>query len=212
MTAKRAIKIEHLGLCEYQTVWRSMQTFTAQRTGNTTDQCWFLEHKPVFTLGLNGKREHLLTATDIPVVHADRGGQITYHGPGQLVMYLLLDIKRLDMGVQRLVQAMESLVIDWLAEQGVAAESRRDAPGVYVQGAKLASLGLRIKQGCSYHGLCLNVDMDLEPFASINPCGFAGMPVTQLSALGIKVSIAEIADALQSHLLHRLGYTITSIK
>ena len=160
-----------------------MQAFTLQRHADTQDEIWLLEHPPVFTQGMNGKPEHLLLPGDIPVVPVDRGGQVTYHGPGQLVAYVMLDLAWLGIGIRRLVEALEQSVIDWLALQGITAKARRDAPGVYVEGAKIAALGLRVKRGCSYHGLALNVDMDLEPFSRINPCGYPGLASTQLMDL-----------------------------
>lgn len=199
------MQVRHLGRVDYEPTWRAMQDFTAARTESTPDELWFLEHPPVFTLGLNAKPEHLLNPGDIPVMQIDRGGQVTYHGPGQLVAYVLLDIARRHLGVQRLVQLMEQAVIDLLAEHGVNAEGRRDAPGVYVEGAKIAALGLRVKRGRTYHGLALNVAMDLEPFGRINPCGYPGMRVTQLSDLGISLSLDAVAARLESHLTRLLG-------
>ena len=162
-----------------------MQAFTAQRTSDTPDEIWLLEHPPVYTQGQAGKPEHLIAATDIPVIPIDRGGQITYHGPGQVVAYVLVDLRRRGYGIRELVTRMEQAVIDQLAAQGVTATRQKGAPGVYVNGAKIAALGLRVKHGCTYHGLALNVDMDLRPFAAINPCGYAGLQVTQASDLGI---------------------------
>ncbi len=182
-----------------------MQAFTTERGADTPDELWLLEHPPVFTLGLNAKPGHLLDPGDIPVVQIDRGGQVTYHGPGQLVAYVLLDIARRGLGVQRLVQLMEQAVIDLLAEHGVHGEGRRDAPGVYVDGAKLAALGLRVKRGRTYHGLALNVAMDLEPFARINPCGYPGMRVTQLHDLGVSLDLDAVSGRLASHLTRLLG-------
>lgn len=182
------IVIKHLGQVEYEPTWRAMQEFTAARTETTPDELWVLEHPPVFTLGQAGKREHLLQITDIPVIPIDRGGQITYHGPGQVVIYVMVDLKRRGYGVKELVSRMEQAIIDLLAELGVKAERKDGAPGVYVDGAKIAALGLRIKQGRSYHGLALNVDMDLSPFQLINPCGYAGMSVTQTRDLGSKAN------------------------
>lgn len=199
------MQVRHLGRVDYEPTWRAMQDFTAARDASTPDELWFLEHPPVFTLGLNAKPEHLLNPGDIPVVQIDRGGQVTYHGPGQLVAYVLLDIARRHLGVQRLVQLMEQAVIDLLAEHGVNAEGRRDAPGVYVEGAKVAALGLRVKRGRTYHGLALNVAMDLEPFGRINPCGYPGMRVTQLSDLGISLNLDAVAAQLESHLTRLLG-------
>jgi lipoyl(octanoyl) transferase len=199
------LEIRRLGRAEYAPTWRAMQTFTAERDAATPDELWLLEHPPVFTLGLNAKPEHLLNPGDIPVVQIDRGGQVTYHGPGQLVVYVLLDIARRGLGVQRLVQLMEQAVIDLLAEHGVRAEARRDAPGVYVDGAKLAALGLRVKRGRTYHGLALNVAMDLAPFGRINPCGYPGMQVTQLHDLGISLDLDAVSERLASHLTRLLG-------
>ena len=169
-----------------------MQTFTAQRTADTADEIWLCQHPPVFTQGLAGKPEHLLRDIGIPVVKIDRGGQITYHGPGQLVAYLLLDLKRRKLGVKALVQRIEAALIALLGEYGIAAERRAGAPGVYVDGAKIAALGLKIKNGCSYHGLSLNVAMDLAPFSAINPCGYEGLAVTQLSELCGPISVGDI--------------------
>jgi lipoyl(octanoyl) transferase len=198
------IVIKHLGRVQYQPTWRAMQAFTASRTEATPDELWVLEHPPVFTLGQAGKREHLLQATDIPIVPIDRGGQITYHGPGQVVIYVLVDLKRRGYGVKELVSRMEQAVIDLLAQSGVKAERQPGAPGVYVAGAKIAALGLRIKQGRSYHGLALNVDMDLAPFALINPCGYPGMAVTQTYDLGITASAKELSERLAALLAERI--------
>ena len=184
-----------------------MQAFTLQRNAGTQDELWLLEHPPVFTQGMNGKPEHLLAPGNIPVVAVDRGGQVTYHGPGQLIAYAMLDLARLGIGIRRLVEVLEQSVIDWLAEQGVTAQARRDAPGVYVEGAKIAALGLRVKRGCSYHGLALNVNMDLEPFSRINPCGYQGMPVTQLGELGISLSVEEVGQSWLPYLAAQLRYT-----
>ncbi|MBU1190355.1 MAG: lipoyl(octanoyl) transferase LipB [Gammaproteobacteria bacterium] len=199
--------LRQLGRADYEPTWRAMQDFTAARDADTADEIWLLEHPPVFTLGLNSKPEHLLNPDNIPVIKIDRGGQVTYHGPGQLVVYVLLDIARRSLGVQQLVQWMEQAVIDLLAEQQVEAVGRRDAPGVYVAGRKIAALGLRVKRGRTYHGLALNVDMDLEPFNRINPCGYPGMQVTQLRDLGISLDMDAVSDRLLSHLTRLLGYT-----
>lgn len=188
-----------------------MQQFTAQRTADTADEIWLVEHPPVFTQGLNGKPEHLLTPGTIPLVQTDRGGQVTYHGPGQLVAYVLVDLKRHGWGVRDLVNRLEQAVIDLLHDYGIAAVARRDAPGVYVAGAKITALGLRVKRGCSYHGLSFNVDMDLEPFSRINPCGYPGMPVTQLRALGVPSGLNEVADDLLKHLYIKLRYNNAQI-
>jgi len=202
-----ALQVRRLGVCEYTPVWKEMQAFTRQRNAETQDELWLLQHPPVFTQGMNGKPEHLLAPGNIPVVSVDRGGQVTYHGPGQLVAYAMLDLARLGIGIRRLVEVLEQSVIDWLAEQGVTAKARRDAPGVYVEGAKIAALGLRIKRGCSYHGLALNVNMDLEPFSRINPCGYQGMPVTQLGELGISLSVEEVGQSWLPYLAAQLRYT-----
>ncbi len=194
----------NLGLVEYLPTWQAMQDFTATRGPDTPDELWLLEHPPVYTLGLAGKPEHLLRATDIPVVKIDRGGQITYHGPGQIVVYLLLDLKRRNIGVKELVRRMEQALIDLLAGYGVKAERRDKAPGVYVGNAKIAALGLRIKNGCCYHGLCLNVDMDLYPYAAINPCGYEGLAVTQTRNVGIQDGMETLGEKLVEHLRKNL--------
>jgi len=193
-----------LGRVEYEPTWRSMQRYTDVRDPAAVDEVWALEHPPVFTLGMAGRAEHLLAPGEIPVVNIDRGGQVTYHGPGQLVVYPLVDLRRHALGVRDLVTALEEALIALLAGYGVAAVARRDAPGVYVDGAKVASLGLRIRRGCSYHGLALNVAMDLEPFSRINPCGYAGLAVTDLATLGIRVSTLDAARALLPHLWRTL--------
>lgn len=201
----------HLGLVDYLPTFDAMKTFTAQRGPDTPDEIWLLQHPPVYTLGLAGKPEHLLRGSDIPVVNIDRGGQITYHGPGQIVAYLLLDLKRHGIGIKELVRRMEQAIIDLLAEYGVAAARRDKAPGVYVGDAKIAALGLRIRNNCSYHGLCLNVDMDLAPYANINPCGYAGLQVTQMRDHGIHADAETLADELAAQLMLQLGYTQNSI-
>jgi lipoyl(octanoyl) transferase len=193
--------VRSLGQVEYEPTWRAMQAFTAQRVADTPDELWLLEHPPVYTLGQAGKPEHLIAATDIPVVPIDRGGQITYHGPGQVVIYVLVDLRRRGYGIRELVARMEQAVIDLLAGQGVTAERLAGAPGVYVDGAKIAALGLRVKQGCTYHGLALNVDMDLAPFAAINPCGYPGLRVTQCRDLGIALSVQQVEEAVAQALL-----------
>lgn len=194
-----------LGRVDYEPTWDGMRAFTDSRTAEDRDQIWFLEHPAVFTLGMNGKREHVLAPADIPVVQIDRGGQVTYHGPGQLVVYPLIDVRRLGIGVRQLVVALENAVIALAAEQAVVAAGRRDAPGVYVNERKLASIGLRIRRGCSYHGLALNVSMDLEPFGRINPCGYAGLQVTDLKSLGTDLSVEAAAHRLAPHLLRSLS-------
>ena len=193
-----------LGRVEYEPTWRAMQEFTETRAAETLDELWIVEHAPVFTIGLNGAPDHLLRRTDIPVIHVDRGGQITYHGPGQLVIYTLLDLRRRSYGVRELVRRMERAVIALLAEEGVAAEGRVEAPGVYVGDAKIAALGLRVKNGCCYHGLALNIDLDLAPFADINPCGHAGMPVTRTRDLGLDLTMEAAGGRLSDHLLDLL--------
>lgn len=198
-------QVKFLGRVEYEPTWRAMQTFTDQRTAETSDEVWFLEHPPVYTLGLAGKEEHLLCQTDIPVVKIDRGGQVTYHGPGQLVAYLLIDFKRLGIGVRELVRRIENSVIDLLAEFGIVANGDVNAPGVYVNGEKIAALGLRIKNGAVYHGLSLNVDMDLTPFTWINPCGYTNLKVTQMKDLGAHISVEEAAWRLLPHLERHLS-------
>lgn len=192
--------VRSLGLMPYVSTWEAMQSFTDERTVDTRDEIWLLQHPPTFTQGLAGKPEHLLLNSAIPVVKIDRGGQITYHGPGQIVVYLLLDLRRWHIGVRDLVRLMEQSVIDVLGRFGVAAQGREDAPGVYVGAAKIASLGLKIKNGYCYHGLAFNVDMDLTPFSYINPCGYAGLKVTQACELGVSASLQE----LQAHLAHAL--------
>ena len=193
-----------LGRVAYEPTWRAMQRFTDERDADTEDEIWLLEHPPVFTLGMAADPSHVLAAGDIPVVQTDRGGQVTYHGPGQLVVYPLVDIRRLGIGVRDLVMQLEHSVIDLVAPFGVHALGRRDAPGVYVEGRKLASVGMRIRRGASYHGLALNVDMDLTPFAQINPCGIAGMQVTQLKELGVRGDVEEIGKAISTGLSARL--------
>ncbi|MBL8418593.1 MAG: lipoyl(octanoyl) transferase LipB [Dechloromonas sp.] len=196
--------VKHLGRVDYEPTFQAMQDFTAARTPETPDELWIVEHPPVYTLGQAGKPEHVLEDIGIPVVRIDRGGQVTYHGPGQVVIYLLLDLARLKIKVRELVTAIEQGVIDFLSAQGVVAERRTGAPGVYVGDAKIAALGLKIKNGCSYHGLSLNVDMDLYPFTAINPCGYAGLKITQTRDLGIPLTAHEAGERLSQHLLRQL--------
>lgn len=196
--------VRRLGLADYEPTWRAMQDFTASRQEDTPDELWLVQHPPVYTLGQAGKPEHLLQQTAIPLVHIDRGGQITYHGPGQIVIYLLLDLRRNGFKVRELVHRMEQALIDLMADYGIKAERRDGAPGVYVGPAKIAALGLRIKNGCSYHGLSLNVNMDLAPFGWINPCGYSGMPVTQLADFGVRDSADEAGEKLLAQLLRHL--------
>ncbi|WGZ93960.1 MAG: lipoyl(octanoyl) transferase LipB [Candidatus Thiothrix putei] len=200
------LHIRQLGLLEYVSAWKQMQVFTQNRLLNTPDEVWLVQHPPVFTLGRNGKLEHVLAPGDIPVIPIDRGGQVTYHGPGQLVAYMLLDIRRKALGVRELVTGIEQSVIDLLVHYGITARGDRDAPGVYVDGRKIAALGLRVSKGRTYHGLSLNVAMDLEPFLRINPCGYAGLQVTQCQDLGIEQAPFELARELCECLTHRLGY------
>ena len=199
-------QVRDLGRHAYKPVWRAMQGFTDARNADTPDELWLVEHDPVFTLGQAGKPEHVLMPGDIPVIKVDRGGQVTYHGPGQLVAYLMLDVRRLGFGVRELVTRMEHCLIDLLASYGVTAVARPDAPGVYVAGAKIASLGLRIRNGCSFHGPALNVDMDLEPFRRINPCGYAGLAMTQLRDHAGPIEFAEVGVRLRSQLVKHLDY------
>jgi len=199
------VVVRHLGLQAYETVWRAMRAFTESRTAHTPSEIWLLEHPPVFTLGQAGRIEHLLAPGDIPVIHSDRGGQVTYHGPGQLVLYLLLDLKATGRGIRGLVTAMEEAVIGLLADEGIQAHARPDAPGVYVEEQKVAALGLRVRRGYTYHGLALNVDLDLEPFSRINPCGHAGQAVTSLAELGIDMSPIEAGRKLVERLAVDLG-------
>ncbi|MGC1457609.1 MAG: lipoyl(octanoyl) transferase LipB [Steroidobacteraceae bacterium] len=195
-----------MGQVDYQTTWRRMQQFTDTRTAHTADELWLLEHPPVFTLGMAGKPEHLLAPGTIPVVHTDRGGQVTYHGPGQLVVYALIDLRRAGLGVRDLVTGLEHSVIRYAAQLGITAAARPEAPGVYVHGAKLASVGIRIRRGASYHGLALNVNLDLAPFQRINPCGLAGLPMTRLADLANIADVDAAAVGLLPHLLKSLGF------
>lgn len=194
-----------LGRRDYVPCWKNMQAFTDQRDETTADEIWYCEHPPVFTLGLNAAREHLLAPGDIDVVQIDRGGQVTYHGPGILMVYPLIDIRRANVGVRRLVTALEQSVVDLAAEYGIEAAAKPEAPGVYVDGAKLASVGLRIRRGASFHGMALNVNADLEPFARINPCGYQGLEMTDFQRLGVELSLEEAARRVEIHLLDHLG-------
>lgn len=216
MTTGKTLLVRELGLQPYQPVWQRMQQFTAERDGDTTDEIWLLQHEPVFTQGQAGKAEHLLNTGDIPVVQADRGGQVTYHGPGQLIVYLLIDLRRNNLGVRQMVSLMEQAVVAVLASYGVEAYPKADAPGVYVGGelgeAKICSLGLRVRRGCSFHGLALNLDMDLSPFLRINPCGYAGMAMTQLKQLRPEADIAAAPERLLNYLIEQIGYTAVSRK
>ncbi len=198
------IVVRSLGREDYEPLWRRMQAFTDTRDATTADEIWFTEHPPVFTLGLNASREHLLDTGDIPVVQVDRGGQVTYHGPGQLMIYPLIDLKRARLGVRDLVTGLEQSIVELLAAHGIEAAARRDAPGVYANGRKLASVGLRIRRGASFHGMALNIDVDLEPFSRINPCGFSNLELTDLRALGIDEKRDSIQSAVETSLLRHL--------
>lgn len=196
--------VRHLGQQPWQTISEAMHRFTDSRTEHSADEVWLVEHPAVFTQGQAGKAEHLLAPGDIPVMQSDRGGQVTYHGPGQQIMYVLIDIRRRKIGVRDLVTALENTVIDTLAEEGLQAYARADAPGVYVAGQKICSLGLRIRHGCSFHGLALNVDMDLSPFTRINPCGYADLTMTQLKDQGSQRSLEQVSQALAKHFTHHV--------
>jgi lipoyl(octanoyl) transferase len=199
--------IRNLNIQDYSAIWQVMRDFTTSRASDTVDELWVVEHPPVFTLGLNGRECHLRDVGDIPVVHCDRGGQVTYHGPGQVVIYVLIDLRRKTLGVRQLVDALELSIVDLLQSFNIAGERRAQAPGVYVQGRKIASLGLRVRRGCSYHGLSLNVAMDLSPFYRIDPCGYPGMEVTDLRNLGITLPLATIWLPLSQYLARRLEYS-----
>lgn len=203
--ALQALQVRQLGLVDYEPVWRAMQEFTDSRDESTADELWVLQHQAVFTLGQAGREEHLLAPGDIPVLNVDRGGQVTYHGPGQIVAYPLLDLKRLGIGVRELVTRIEAAVIEVLAEYGLTGERLPGAPGVYIDGVKIAALGLRVRRGCSFHGLAFNIDMDLEPYDRINPCGFSGLKVTSLARFG-PVSLDAVRGQLVARLAAQLGY------
>lgn len=199
--------VRHLGLADYLPTLEAMRRLTDERDEQTADEIWLLQHPRVFTQGQAGKPEHLLAPGDIPVVQVERGGQVTYHGPGQLVAYLMLDLRRLDLGVRELVSAMELSLVDVLAGYGIEAAPKAEAPGVYVKDDKIASLGLRVRRGCSFHGLALNVDMDMTPFQRINPCGYAGLKMVQMKELLATPPVFdEVAQRLEQALRQRLGY------
>ncbi len=200
--------VRFLGEVDYETSWQKMQDFTDFRDVDSPDELWFLQHPPVYTLGKNAKAEHVLNPAEIPVINTDRGGQVTYHGPGQIIVYTLLDLSRLSMGIRQLVTILEQSVIELLADYGVESCARADAPGVYVNNAKIAALGLRVRKGRSFHGLALNVDMNLEPFSRINPCGYAGLEITQLKNFVADVDVGEVSEKLQRLLLKNLGLKI----
>ena len=202
----RELQIRNLGLQDYNITYPRMREFTQQRTTDTNDEFWCLQHPAVFTLGANADQQHILTQTDIPIVQSDRGGQVTYHAPGQIIIYLLIDLKRKKIGIKRLVEYIEQALVNLLKGYNIVAKTRSDAHGVYVKDAKIASLGLRVHSGCSYHGLALNVDMDLAPFSMINPCGQPGLRVTQLKDLGINKELQDITSDLIKKLCAQLAY------
>jgi len=204
--------VKKLGRQDYEPVWKAMHKFTNERTEEDVDQVWLVEHNPVFTQGQAGKAEHVLNAGDIPVIQSDRGGQVTYHGPGQLVAYFLINIRRKKFGVRDLVTHIENLVINTLKAYNIDSAARPDAPGVYVDGKKICSLGLRIRRGCSFHGLALNVDMDLSPFLRINPCGYQGMEMAQVSQLGGPSELENVEQQLIQELVELLGYDQVDIQ
>lgn len=207
MAQADSLIVRHLHLQDYAQTWQAMTEFTNQRTLETPDELWLVQHPPVFTQGQAGKPEHLLVPGDIPVVQTDRGGQVTYHGPGQLVAYPLLDLRRLKLGVRDLVTLIEQTLVSVLAHYGIDAYAKPDAPGVYVDGAKIASLGLRVRRGCSFHGLALNVGMDLAPFLRINPCGYAGLAMTQMRDLtAAEINFADVEAQLVKQFAQKLGY------
>lgn len=208
-SAAARLRLRRLGRADYEPVWRGMQAFTDERGETTGDELWLVQHPPVFTQGQAGKAEHVLAPGDIPVLRVDRGGQVTYHGPGQIVAYPLVDLRRKGIGVRDFVRRIEEAIIEVLAHYGVRGERIAGAPGIYVSGDKIASLGLRVRRGCTFHGLAFNIDMDLEPFRRINPCGYAGLRVTQLSALA-RVELGDVEDRLVQNLARQLGYSSVS--
>jgi len=203
------VHVRDLGLQDYVPIWQAMGRFTNARAAQTEDEFWLVEHRPIFTLGQAGKPEHVLNAGDIPVLHVDRGGQVTYHGPGQIVLYPLLDLRRLGIGVRDYVHRIEQALIDTLSEWNILGQRHSGAPGVYVAGAKIAALGIRVRRGCSFHGLAFNVDMDLEPFCRINPCGYANLPVTQLTDLGGTSDKEKVKRLLVNELACQLGLRLS---
>jgi lipoyl(octanoyl) transferase len=214
-THEDTVCIRWLGKQEYKSTWLAMQDFTRSRTDETPDEIWLLEHPPVFTQGQNGKPEHVLNPGDIPIVETDRGGQVTYHGPGQLMIYTLIDVKRKKMNVREFVTRLEQSIVDYLQSHGAHAQARRDAPGVYIDGKKIASVGLRIRKGCSYHGIAFNISMDLSPFQRINPCGFANLNMTQLINESKNAFAGDVKDAGEeyvNYLVEQLGYTVANNK
>jgi len=206
-TVKKAeIKLNYLGESDYESVWHAMQNFTDNRTKETVDELWMVEHPPVFTQGQAGKPEHILNAGNIPIIQVDRGGQVTYHGPGQIVIYPLIDLKRHKIGIKALINGIEEALIQTMKEYGVIAKRKEKAPGVYVNEKKIASLGLRVRKGCAFHGLAFNIHMDLEPFSRINPCGYAGLEVTQLSELNKLVEFNKVQELLIKKLCKTLNF------
>ncbi|MFK7891582.1 MAG: lipoyl(octanoyl) transferase LipB [Granulosicoccus sp.] len=194
MSTAGIVPVRQLGLTDYESTWQAMRAFTDSRSRQTPDELWVCEHQPVYTLGQAGRREHILNAAAIPVVKSDRGGQVTYHGPGQVVVYCLIDLRRAGLGIRDMVMRLENSAIELLAELSIKAQGRRDAPGVYVNGAKIAALGLRVRKGCTYHGIALNLDPDLTPFQGINPCGYQGMAVTSVAELGMSFDKASLVE------------------
>ena len=212
MSDLRTLLVKHLGRVEYEPTWHAMQQFTESREQGSISEAWIVEHPPVFTQGQAGKPEHLISVNKIPVIQSDRGGQVTYHGPGQVVIYLLLNLRDTGMGIRGLVTAIEDSIIAMLAEHNIDAASRRDAPGVYVDEAKIAALGLRVKRGFTYHGLSFNLDMDLSPFQQINPCGYQGLAVTQGSELGLSLSFEQVANAILEELCSRIHHQAKNVE
>lgn len=212
MPASDTLIVKDLGLQDYLPIWQAMQSFTEQRNSATRDELWVVEHYPVFTLGRNAKKEHVLQAIDIPMINIDRGGQVTYHGPGQLIVYLMLNIKRRTLGVRKLISLIEQSIIDTLRDYQLHAYAKKEAPGVYINEAKIAALGLRIKKGCTFHGLSLNVAMDLSPFKSINPCGYQNLEIVQLADYVEEISLSQVQQKLISHLVKNIGYARMVVK
>ncbi|MEM9207902.1 MAG: lipoyl(octanoyl) transferase LipB [Pseudomonadota bacterium] len=211
-TESASLIVRSPGLQAYDRVFDAMRRFTDERTADTADEIWFTEHPPIFTLGLNAAREHVLAPGDIPVINVDRGGQVTYHGPGQLMIYPLIDLRRAGLGVRDTVTALEQAVIALLGDRKITAECRANAPGVYVDDRKVASVGLRVRRGATYHGMALNVAMNLEPFSRINPCGYAGLEVTDLRTLGWRLTLEQARDAVLPLLLRELGLDDTALE
>ncbi len=209
---KTDLIIKPLGRVDYQLTWAKMQSFTQNRDESTVDELWLLEHNPVFTQGLAGKPEHVLNPKDIPIVQTDRGGQVTYHGPGQLVVYPLLNLKRLNLGPRQYVMALEQIIIDLLASLRITAKGSREAPGIYVDGAKICSIGLRVRRGCSYHGIAFNIDMDLRPFSYINPCGFKNLAMTQLKDHTTSETLTSISTKIIPYFTQIFGYNAPHIQ